>query len=124
MKSSRPGAFFNHESFITFPNSPMVVVPSSFPLCIAIFHSLHFARIASISCFKNMLIYSCMKYLTILFFFLPCLPTFGILVPLPGIEPGPLAVKGWSPNHWPTGELPLSILLNTSLSLIMFSLSF
>ena len=24
----------------------------------------------------------------------------GILFPWPGIEPGPLAVKAWSPNHW------------------------
>ena len=28
----------------------------------------------------------------------------GILVPQPGIEPGPWAVKVWSPNHWTARE--------------------
>ena len=28
----------------------------------------------------------------------------GILVPLAGIEPGPLAVSAWSPNYWTTGD--------------------
>ena len=27
-----------------------------------------------------------------------------ILVPQPGIEPTPLAVKEWSPNHWTARE--------------------
>ena len=30
----------------------------------------------------------------------------GILVPPPGIEPRPTAVKAPSPNHWTTRELP------------------
>ena len=30
----------------------------------------------------------------------------GILVPLPGIEPRPSAVKAQSPNHWTTREFP------------------
>ena len=31
---------------------------------------------------------------------------YGILVPWPEIEPAPLALKAWSPNHWITRELP------------------
>ena len=30
----------------------------------------------------------------------------GILVPRPGIEPGPSAVRAWSPNHWTAREFP------------------
>ena len=30
----------------------------------------------------------------------------GTLVPQPGIEPGPLAATGRSPNHWIIGEIP------------------
>ena len=30
----------------------------------------------------------------------------GILVPQPGIEPGPLAVKAQNPNHWTAREFP------------------
>ena len=30
----------------------------------------------------------------------------GILVPSPGIEPRPSAVKAQSPNHWTARELP------------------
>ena len=30
----------------------------------------------------------------------------GILVPWPGIELAPLAVKPWSPNHWTVREFP------------------
>ena len=39
---------------------------------------------------------------TFLFFFFG--QTSGILIPQPGIEPGPLEVKAQSPNHWTTGE--------------------
>ena len=31
---------------------------------------------------------------------------YGILVPQPKIEPGPLAVKVWSPKHWTVKEFP------------------
>ena len=34
----------------------------------------------------------------------------GILVPQPGIEPGPSAVKVRSPNHWKPGNSPLLVL--------------
>ena len=36
----------------------------------------------------------------LLFFFWPYCTACRILVPQPGIEPGPSAVKVWSPNHW------------------------
>ena len=32
---------------------------------------------------------------------------FRILVPQPGIEPVPLAVKAWNPNHWTAREFPI-----------------
>ena len=32
--------------------------------------------------------------------------TCGILVPRPGIEPGPPAVEAWSLNHWTAREVP------------------
>ena len=38
------------------------------------------------------------------FFFLPRCMACGTLVPRPGIEPAPLAVKAWSPNHWTARE--------------------
>ena len=43
-----------------------------------------------------------------LFFFLPCRTSCRILVPQPGIEPRPSAVKAWSPspNHWTAREFP------------------
>ena len=34
------------------------------------------------------------------------------LLPQPGIEPEPLAVKGWSPNPWTAEELPKFQVLN------------
>ena len=39
------------------------------------------------------------------FFWLPHVPC-GILVPRPGIEPAPLAMKAWSPNHCTTRKFP------------------
>ena len=33
---------------------------------------------------------------------------YGILVPWPGIEPMPSAVKMWSPNHWTSREFPIA----------------
>ena len=40
-------------------------------------------------------------------FFGPCCVTCRILVPWPGIKPGPPAVEAWSPNHWTTREFPV-----------------
>ena len=40
---------------------------------------------------------------------------FGILVPQPGIEPGPLAVDALSLNYWTAREFPACALLITSL---------
>ena len=40
------------------------------------------------------------------FFFWPYWEACGILVPWPGIEPGPSAVKAQSPKHWTTREFP------------------
>ena len=50
------------------------------------------------------------------FFFLPHHVACGILVPQPGIEPGPPALEDRSLNHWTTREvleLQLLILMNT-----------
>ena len=41
-----------------------------------------------------------------LFVFWPHLPACGILVP----QPGPLAMKVWNPNHWPTKKFPKALL--------------
>ena len=46
-----------------------------------------------------------------LFTFWPCLKACGILVPQPGIEPGPLAMKEQSPNHWTAWEFPVLAIL-------------
>ena len=35
-------------------------------------------------------------------------PLVGILVPWPGVEPVPSAVKVWSPNYWTTREFSLT----------------
>ena len=44
-----------------------------------------------------------------LFFFSPrlCRVSHEILVPWPGIKPGPSAVRAQSPNHWTTREFPV-----------------
>ena len=42
-------------------------------------------------------------------FFWPHRKAGGILVPWPGIEPAPSAVKVWSPNHWTSSEFPTGI---------------
>ena len=34
----------------------------------------------------------------------PCCTAFGILVPRPGTEPRPSAMKAWSPNRWTARE--------------------
>ena len=44
-----------------------------------------------------------------IFFFWPCHRGCRILVPQPGIEPGPLAVRAPSPNYWTAREFPVSV---------------
>ena len=41
------------------------------------------------------------------FFFWRPQAAWGVLVPLPGIKPGPSAAKLWSPNHWTAKEFPI-----------------
>ena len=43
------------------------------------------------------------------FFFWPRHTACGILVPRPGMEPETPAVEAWSPNHWTSREVPLSL---------------
>ena len=38
----------------------------------------------------------------------------GILVPQPGIEPRPSAVRAQSPNYWTTRELPIKLILKAN----------
>ena len=56
------------------------------------------------------------------FFFWPRHVACGTLVPWPGIEPGPLAVKVQSPDHWTTREVPYKPLLTHSISHSIFSI--
>ena len=51
-----------------------------------------------------------------LFYFLPRRMACGILVPQPGTEPGALAVKAPSPNHWTAREFPGLCVLDFQLS--------
>ena len=44
----------------------------------------------------------------------------GILVPRPGIEPGHLAVKAQSPNHWTAREFPVFLIVDLKGKLICF----
>lgn len=44
-----------------------------------------------------------------LFFFWSCSVAFRILVPKPGIEPMPWAVKLWRSNHWAIREVPANL---------------
>ena len=48
-------------------------------------------------------------YVLLALFFWPCHAASIILVPWPGTEPVPLAVKAQSSNHWTTRELPASL---------------
>ena len=45
-------------------------------------------------------------FLIYFLFFWPHHEACGILVPQPGIEPGPSTVRAWSPNHWTAREFP------------------
>ena len=51
---------------------------------------------------------TCLKNTEMIFFFFFGLhrQACGILGPRAGIEPGALAVRAWSPNHWTAREFP------------------
>ena len=54
-------------------------------------------------------------------FFQPHHAACGILVPQPGIEPGPSTVKARDPNHWTSMEIPDSaFLVNSEMMLMLF----
>ena len=51
--------------------------------------------------------------------FIPHCEACRILVPQPGIEPGPLAVEVWSPNYTTTREFPGFIFLKLILAVVL-----
>ena len=55
-----------------------------------------------------------------LFLFLACQVACGIFVPQPGTEPGPLAVRVQSPNHWTSREFLAHVSENEP-QLLMFN---
>ena len=71
----------------------------------------------------------CFIYLQLYFFifyfilflkiFWPRHTTCGILVPWPRIEPGRLAVKVQSPNHWTAKEFPTIIFIIVTIIIII-----
>ena len=48
----------------------------------------------------------------------------GILIPQPGIEPGPLAMKAPSPDHWTAREFPLCPVLKLGFFFYLLSYEF
>ena len=52
------------------------------------------------------------SFIFFFFFGLHCV-AYGISVPQPGIEPTPLAVELWSPNHWTAREFSGTFFLMT-----------
>ena len=69
---------------------------------------------------QTMVILTCIYGRCILFFPLPYYVVCGILVPWPGIEPGPLAVDIRTPNHWTTRKYPGRCNLENELSKLSF----
>ena len=55
--------------------------------------------------------------------FWPCQVACGILDPQPRVEPGPSAVKAWSPTHWTAREFPRICILTRSPSDVRFESS-
>ena len=55
--------------------------------------------------------YSTLHIQPTIYSFRSCRMACGILVPQPGLEPGPSAVTIWSPNHWTARELPEELVL-------------
>ena len=45
------------------------------------------------------------SHLELIFFFWPHPVACGVLVPRPGMEPGPPSVEAQSPNHWTAREV-------------------
>ena len=69
---------------------------------------------------QTMVILTCIYGRCILFFPLPYYVACGILVPWPGIEPGPLAVDIRTPNLWTTRKYPGRCNLENELSKLSF----
>ena len=76
------------------PNPPVSVILSGSPLA--------FSFIALTATYDYIFIVRLV--LLFFFFFWVCAMAYGILVPWPGIKPGPSAVRVQSPNHWTSRE--------------------
>ena len=76
-------------------------------------HSWNFDKLLFFSFFRdNLLLYLLYIFIIFIYIYLFILggTACGILVPGPGIEPGPSAVKALSPNHWTTREFPIFLI--------------
>ena len=50
------------------------------------------------------------RFLVLVLFFCGHTVQLAGLVLRPGMEPGPLGVKGWGPNHWTAREFPTKLI--------------
>ena len=66
-----------------------------------------------------MITFPFLSYYQLYLFFWPHCAVCGILVPQPGIEPGPSAVKAQSCDHWTTMEFP-TLLLEVALEFAVY----
>ena len=69
---------------------------------------------------KSFFFFFLVKFSSLFFFFFGHAMACGNLVPRPGIEPGPLAVRVQSPNHWTAREFPLFFFFPTQSYTPMF----
>ena len=53
-------------------------------------------------------------------FFWSCSAGCGILVPWPGTEPGPSAVRAWSPKYWTSRKSPFMLMLTVMIAVVMW----
>ena len=94
---------------LTGPWDPLLQTASPSPLD-AVWHE---SCLPSSLCCSSEIAFLYLSSLCFPFFFWLLCAACRILVPQPGIEPRPTAVKALSPNYWTTREFPPSTFLNS-----------
>ena len=104
----------------TFPSDESSFFTDAGQFALALFCKYSVASSSSrVSEFHNSSLYIIFHFYLFIYFW-PCSAACGILVPWPGIEPAPSAVKARSPNHWTTRELLHLFILLSSLNVCVY----
>ena len=110
---------FSSQEFVSGVAFHHSVPPTKCCECPSLLLDTVYLDCSSLNCPSDWLLFFFLMFVIYLFIW-PCRRACGILVPWPGIEPVPSAVKAQSPNHWTAREFLIDCFLQAPFTFLIW----